>query len=127
MSYADEKVRMSVSTGEGKPQRQEDFRVDHIKKATVSLLRTLVSMTSTLQPLPDERTISIALFYNESAPTDYQPPHFRQATTHEEKLSFESTPVKIKLGTVTTNHHEVSVKVKTVVDSFAEASVENSR
>lgn len=43
-------------------------------------MRNLVTLCSNMDPLPEERVLSLRLFYNDAAPSDYQPSHFRDAT-----------------------------------------------
>lgn len=51
---------------------------EDIKKATIQLLRTLISITQTLKPLPDQRSLTMKLFYyEEKTPKEYQPKFFQ--------------------------------------------------
>lgn len=58
-----------------------DMTKEDIKKATMQMLRTLISMASTLKVLPSERTITMKLFYyDEITPVDYEPKFFKSAS-----------------------------------------------
>src|SRR5690554_187553 len=60
---------------------------EQIKKSTVQLLRTLISMSSTLRSLPDERFLTMKLLYcnylfsssldDDRTPADYEPKFFK--------------------------------------------------
>src|SRR5690349_14026122 len=60
------------------------------------------------------------LYYDERTPTDYQPEFFRAC--EEEIPFFQSKPVKVKMGTVSTPYHSLTMKIQTLVDSFDEES-----
>jgi len=76
-----------------------------IKKATQQMMRTLLTLTQTLKPLPDDRIITMRLYYyDDVTPIDYQPPLFRD--TVDVKLNFrKEDPVKINVGRVDTPYH----------------------
>jgi hypothetical protein len=61
-----------------------------IKHNTSEVLRLLVELSSTLQPLPDNRVISIKLLYMPSTPTDYEPPMFGAAGEDSMNCWFEN-------------------------------------
>ncbi|DBA83197.1 TPA: HORMA domain-containing protein [Trebouxia sp. C0005] len=59
------------------------------------------------------------LTYHEDTPEDYEPPHFKPIT--EEGLGhFARKPFSMNLGDVSTNHHAVSLRVKSLLDSCNE-------
>ena len=88
------------------------------KKATIKLLRTIVVLTQTLKPLPDEVLMSMKLLYYDDSkphplycnsnshtfpavtPPDYQPPGFQHSDVCE--YSFKQEPLNIKVGDVAT-------------------------
>lgn len=76
-----------------------------IKKATQQMMRTLLTLTQTLKPLPDNRIITMRLYYyDDVTPVDYQPPLFRGAV--DLRLNFKKEdPVKINVGNVDTPYH----------------------
>jgi hypothetical protein len=118
ISYPENNVQMEL--------RKEDTTVvtqtkEEIKKSTVRLLRTLVTVGETLKNLPDDRTLSMALHYNDDAPEAYQPKFFRQGT-NEVDLLFDSKPVKIKIGHVNSKYHTMELKLKTTVALFEDNS-----
>jgi len=89
-----------------------------IKKATQQMLRTLLTLTQTLKPLPDERIITMRLYYyDDVTPPDYQPPMFKEAV--DLRLGFrKEDPVKINIGKVETPYHVLNMKIQANVDSF---------
>src|ERR1700744_858436 len=73
-----------------------------IKKNTQQMMRTLLTLTQTLNPLPDNRVITMRLYYyDDVTPLDYQPPLFPRAAGL--RLNFKKEdPVKINVGKVDT-------------------------
>ena len=91
----------------------------------MQLLRTLVVLTQSLEPLPNETMMTMKLFYyddgllpsklfkyvlfhellslllrNLVTPEDYEPPGFKAASS--DNFSFEHEPMNIKVGDVST-------------------------
>ena len=60
---------------------------DLTKKSTISLLRALTILTSTLEPIPAEVYISMRLFFSDHCPDTYQPVGFVDAT--DEHMYYE--------------------------------------
>jgi len=72
----------SSSCAKNKKQKSQSMMSltskEDIKKATIQLLRTLISITQTLKPLPDQRSLTMKLFYYEDrTPKEYQPKFFQ--------------------------------------------------
>lgn len=79
-----------------------------IKLATTLLIRRLLSLTQTLEPLPKERHIMIKLFYYpERTPLDYSPPFFdtKPIISQESLLQNEDF---LSIGKIITPHHLMS-------------------
>ena len=87
------------------------------RKATIKLLRTIVVLTQTLKPLPDEVLMTMKLLYYDDGivlfitsfnyicplkvtPPDYQPPGFKHTDACE--FLFKQEPLNIKVGDVST-------------------------
>eukprot|EP01119_Soliformovum_irregulare_P026254 TRINITY_DN9983_c0_g1_i1.p2 TRINITY_DN9983_c0_g1~~TRINITY_DN9983_c0_g1_i1.p2 ORF type:complete len:594 (+),score=203.61 TRINITY_DN9983_c0_g1_i1:2028-3809(+) len=122
-------MRVSKSTNNNRPSADSSIieTKEQIKKATIQLLRTLISMASTLKGLPDDRYLTMKLlYYDERTPQDYEPKFFKAANN---TLGFDRRPVKIKIGTVTTPYHSMAMKIQTVIDSFndGDSTAENSQ
>ncbi|KAK7481867.1 hypothetical protein BaRGS_00026893 [Batillaria attramentaria] len=87
------------------------------KKETIQLLRTIIVLTQSLQPLPDNVMMTMKLlYYDEVTPVDYEPPGFKPST--HDSFHFEEEPVNIKLGDVSTPFHSVKMRIKTDKQQF---------
>lgn len=104
------KIETSAFVKDSTTSKQE------VKRATVTMIRTLITLAPTLKTIPENRYLSMRLLYrDEYVPDDYQPKHFKpeEETTN---LFFRQQPFKVKIGKVTTEHHEMSMHVKTLVE-----------
>lgn len=96
---------------------------EEIRDSTVRLIRTLVTLAQTLKSLPQHRYITVKLQYRDGiTPEDYEPQYFRPGA-ESDALVFEQRPFKVRVGEVKTRFHEVSVKMKSIADSFVEGAV----
>ncbi|XP_066933972.1 HORMA domain-containing protein 1-like [Clytia hemisphaerica] len=83
------------------------------KKATVRLLRTIVFLSQTLSPLPDDVMMTMKLvYYDEITPEDYNPPGFKECATDE--FAFKEEPMNIKVGDVATPFHAFKLRIKSL-------------
>jgi len=83
------------------------------KKATVRLLRTIVFLSQTLSPLPDDVMMTMKLlYYDETTPEDYNPPGFKECQT--EDFAFKDEPMNIKVGDVATPFHSFKLRIKSL-------------
>ncbi|CAI8028533.1 HORMA domain-containing protein 1, partial [Geodia barretti] len=88
------------------------------RKATIKLLRTIVVLTQTLKPLPDDVMMTMKLYYyDDVTPGTYEPPGF-QATAAEDFV-FKEAPMNIRVGDVDTPFHSVKLRIKTDCQQFA--------
>jgi len=86
----------------------EELSKDNIRATTVQMLRTLVSLNQTLNPLPAKRFLTYKLYYYDSlTPADYEPPLFKPATTKE--AEFPADAFSLKIGQVKTQYHDVGL------------------
>jgi hypothetical protein len=80
VSYEDKGYNLEIKrkNKNGKDNQSETiYSKENIKKSTVNMLRTLIVMASTLSPLPDDRYLTMKLFYyDERTPEDYEPKFF---------------------------------------------------
>ena len=99
-----------------------------IKKPTLKLLRSVIMVTHSLDPLPEDVVISMRLsYYEDAVPEGYEPPGFKEAES-DELYYGEETPTSIRLGKVDTGYHTVLVRVKTAGNQFlADPVVESSQ
>ncbi|KAL0032517.1 hypothetical protein WJX77_004843 [Trebouxia sp. C0004] len=111
-------------TTNGKPveksnKKKPKANVSSVKYQVCRLIRMLVHICKTLDSMPEERYLFMKLTYHENTPEDYEPPHFKPIT--EEGLGhFARKPFSMNLGDVSTNHHAVSLRVKSLLDSCNE-------
>mmetsp|Transcript_30751 Transcript_30751/g.43043 ORF Transcript_30751/g.43043 Transcript_30751/m.43043 type:complete len:329 (-) Transcript_30751:515-1501(-) len=90
-----------------------EFTQKEVVEATILLLRKLLTMGTTMKPLPKKRFLCMRLSYNEEiTPLKYEPMFFRPAEEIERTTAFEFEPYSGELGTVSTRHHALSVKVQ---------------
>ncbi|XP_072456115.1 HORMA domain-containing protein 2 isoform X2 [Notamacropus eugenii] len=86
---------------------------EEIKRASILLIRKLYLLMQNLGPLPNDITLTMNLYYyNEVTPNEYQPPGFKEGESGQ-SLLFEGDPVSLKLGFVSTNFHNIKVKIMT--------------
>lgn len=86
---------------------------EETKKATIRLLRTIVILSQTFAPLPDNVYMTMKLvYYDEITPEDYDPPGFKQSGSDE--FVFKEEPMNVKVGDVATNFHSFKLRVKTL-------------
>jgi len=59
----------------------KSFTSSSVRDQAVGMVRTLIRLCETMKPVPEERVISLKLFYYDDAtPVDYQPQFFSDAT-----------------------------------------------
>ncbi|CRG97482.1 HORMA domain protein, putative [Plasmodium gallinaceum] len=88
------------------------------KEKTYELLRSLVLLTQTLNPLPEKTYLSMKLlYYDEIVPTNYQPPYFRNPDS-KDLLKFINIPNEDYVGKIDTGHHFLSIIVNTTCNSL---------
>ncbi|XP_065652790.1 HORMA domain-containing protein 1 isoform X1 [Hydra vulgaris] len=82
------------------------------KKATIRLLRTIVLLSQTLSPLPDDVMMTMKLlYYDDVTPEDYNPPGFKDCSL--DNFNFKDEPMNIKVGDVSTQYHSFKLRIKT--------------
>jgi len=97
------------------------FTKEEIRDSTVRLIRTLVTLTQTLKALPSKRFIAIKLQYrDEKTPPNYEPCFFKACTEEESDLVFHQQPYKVRVGEVQTRYHEITMKMRTIADTYVE-------
>jgi hypothetical protein len=72
------------------------------------MIRKLLVLTQSLEPLPENAYITMRLFYHDHTPIDYEPPYFKAGS---ETLPLGIVPVQ--LGSIETAHHEIRLQVAT--------------
>ncbi|KAG2431756.1 hypothetical protein HXX76_009252 [Chlamydomonas incerta] len=80
------------------------------------LIRMLVQVCRTLDKVPAERYLFMKLTYQDHTPDEYEPPYF--VPVDESGVGhFHRSPFSMAVGRVNTDHHAVSLKVKSTLDS----------
>lgn len=65
---------------------------DFTKRQVVKMLRMLITINTTLLPLPEERCVLMKVEYTPDAPRTFATPNFRDATPAEATAAFATTP-----------------------------------
>lgn len=74
---SDPRFRLSCAgSGSGTPANTKEGIREAMKKSTSDILRQLVELTQTLQPLPKSRVVSMKLMYTSKTPSSYEPPMY---------------------------------------------------
>ena len=90
----------------------ENFKPETVRGQAVSLMRSLIMMCSTLQPLPDDRILDIEVqYYKDITPESYQPAHFKLAKSKADKSKLEKKGLSIDIGNCRTPFHGLSLTI----------------
>lgn len=98
------------------PKRLTKPDANLARQQVVRLLRSLVSITRTLDPVPDQRTIFCKMEFVENCPETYQPVGFEDAGDRAIGY-FRTEPMAMRLGTVTTPFHNMRLGVRSILDT----------
>jgi HORMA domain len=98
-----------------KAQGAEAFSMARAKQSAVTMVHTLIRVCQTLKPLPEDKVLAVKLYYNSTAPADYQPKHFVDASDKKHTF-FAKNPSVLKCNAVTSRHHALLTKVGFVQD-----------
>jgi len=108
-SYPGGKVACQMLQGEEKKE-VENIHPDTIYKSTQNLLRSIISITQGLSPLPPSAYLSMKLtYYDDVTPEDYEPAGFGPA--EHQDVQFPLGSLHLGAGDVTTSHHAVKLRV----------------
>eukprot|EP00465_Bigelowiella_longifila_P000471 CAMPEP_0185280598 /NCGR_PEP_ID=MMETSP1359-20130426/66226_1 /TAXON_ID=552665 /ORGANISM="Bigelowiella longifila, Strain CCMP242" /LENGTH=446 /DNA_ID=CAMNT_0027875887 /DNA_START=291 /DNA_END=1631 /DNA_ORIENTATION=- len=104
-----------------------EFTQKEVVEATILLLRKLLTMGTTMKPLPKERFLCMRLSYKEEiTPLKYEPVFFRPAEENERTSDFEFEHYSGEMGAVSTRHHALSVQVQ-VNESMETEAIKNPK
>lgn len=93
------------------------YTAEETKKATIKLLRTLIVLTNTLSPLPDNVMMTMKLLYfDEATPADYEPPGFKPS--NDNIFGFQEEATNVSVGSVSTSFHTVKLRIKSSSTQF---------
>lgn len=92
---------------------------EQIQQAWCTMIRTLITLSHTLPPLPSQRHMAMRLYYYEEiTPPDYEPPGFSRATDAP-NFEFIADPECIEIGgNVNTKFHTVSLRLDTAMPNY---------
>ena len=92
---------------------------EQIQQAWCTMIRTLITLSHTLPPLPNERHIAMRLYYYEDiTPPDYNPPGFSMADDAPD-FEFVDESERIEIGgSVQTKYHTVSMRLDTAMPNY---------
>jgi len=93
-------------------RNKEQFH-NTVYNSTRNLIRSLITLTQSLEPIPDEAYMTIKLTYYEETPADYEPLGFK-ACDLPQGLVYNNTMVGVN-----THHHSLKVRVK-FPDTYSE-------
>ncbi|ETV71942.1 hypothetical protein H257_12773 [Aphanomyces astaci] len=94
-----------------------DSHPEKVKTQAVQMIRNLVSITNTLEPLPKSRYITMKLSYNDLCPSGWQPKYFKELTSDLGESFGEST-LKLDVGRMATPFHAISMKLEAAESAF---------
>ncbi|KAJ5066293.1 horma domain-containing protein [Anaeramoeba ignava] len=120
ISYPNEKsieLNLENQSKNGIIEKKLKFQTkEEIKQAWVSVIRTIVQLSQTLSPIPENRFITMKLlYYDEITPPDYEPKFFQNS---QKDFFFLSKPLDLKLGSkILTPFHSLDLRIKTSIDS----------
>lgn len=120
--YAHDKSPSLLITDMNRKTSTNAMPLDAAKRSMQQLFRQLITMTQSLSPLPEDvdKVLAIRLFYNDTAPEDYEPPGFRAATASDSARFVtrftNDRPHDQEIGSLNTGHHACTLKVTTISD-----------
>jgi hypothetical protein len=119
---SDDKVSLDFTVSkDGEKEKTLSFMTkEQIQQAWCTMIRTLITLSHTLPPLPHQRHIAMKLvYYDEITPEDYNPPGFVTADSSPEfEFIDESERVNVG-GSVKTKYHTVSVRLDTAMSNYS--------
>ncbi len=113
----------------------ERFAVNRVRAQAVSLVRGLVTMCSTLKPLPTDRILDIEVeFYEDITPKDFQLEHFQQASQQPDaqkqqqpKARAVNKSLVITVGEFETPFHTMTLKMQCEEQTIDESMLSQVR
>lgn len=102
-----------------KVNESESISLLDSRKMVQQLMRRFIIITQSLDPLPEQRFLTMRLLFNESAPKDFQPMLFKDVSLEPKstiKIPSSTNLDAYGVGSLITNHHSVSIKILSLVD-----------
>lgn len=114
-----------------KGQQPKEFTYmtrEQIQHAWCQIVRTLITLSHTLPPLPSERHIGMRIYYyDDVTPEDYNPPGFVNADTVP-AFQFVTDSECINIGgALKTKFHSLTLKLDTAVPNFTSSQQQQQK
>eukprot|EP00798_Chlamydomonas_sp_ICE-L_P010245 gene10245-8163_t len=132
-AYGEDEVQFGIDL-KGGDTKAKSMSTKAFKKADVTtvryqvtrLMRMLVELCNTLDQVPESRYLFCRMAYYDHTPDEYEPPHFKSidpnAVGH-----FSRKPFSMKVGDVLTNHHDVGLRIKSILDCCGDGGEEDDQ
>lgn len=91
-NYKNEEIQVDINTS--------NSTIEDVQKNTRNLVRRLLVLTQSLEPLPENAFITMRLYYYDHTPIDYEPPMFTSGP------DFKCEGQVLEIGTMNTEFHE---------------------
>jgi len=124
---SDDSVNLDILADSGNTKQcLSSMTKDQLQQAWCTMIRTLITLSHTLPPLPSERYLAVRLYYyDETTPNDYNPPGFSESTEMP-NFEFVAESERIEVGGgVSTKYHMLSMRIDTAVSNL-NSSVDNT-
>ncbi|XP_050679905.1 uncharacterized protein LOC126975867 isoform X2 [Leptidea sinapis] len=116
----DEGAAMSVQSNfRDNTSRSSKYSFQNIREKTHFLIKSCVAVMSSCPDMRPDYEVGLRLYYNDSAPLDYQAPGYQKATEPEDPLAF-TLAMTTRLGCVETPFHRL------VAHNYFRAAVHSS-
>jgi hypothetical protein len=115
-----------VAQAKGQDPKEMTYMTrEQIQQAWCTMIRSLITLSHTLPPLPSQRHIAMRLFYyDEVTPDDYEPPGFSKASDIRD-FEFVTDIETVEVGgSIKTKHHAVSLRLDTAMINLTRAQPE---
>lgn len=120
--YADNHVVLKIN------EQAENVSLLDSRKMAQQLMRRFIIITQSLDPLPEKRFLTMRLMFNDSAPKDYQPQLFRDATREPKcliRIPQQHSLDTFAVGALNTSKHKVGLKVLSLADNAIQQQLAN--
>ncbi|KAF8891245.1 HORMA domain-containing protein [Infundibulicybe gibba] len=120
-TYYEPRRRYAEHVPPGNPQNKDDPvsnalkkgrapTLRDVKRSVKNLLKKLISAMSQMDMLPKRRFATFKLFYNDSTPAEYEPPHFETGDAKKDKWYFmthdlDEIPDTWNVGRINAGYH----------------------
>ncbi|KXN92254.1 Meiosis-specific protein HOP1 [Leucoagaricus sp. SymC.cos] len=90
-----------------------------VKKSVKTLLKTLIHAMGQMDVLPKRRYATFKVFYTDTTPLDYEPPHFQAGDVDKDRWymmthDVDEIPDKWSIGNIDTGYHAVNLKIASI-------------